>query len=65
MPEPDETPNLSPEDVARRLNISAEAVRRAARNQRLHGTKLSERVWRFSERNVSDWLARGAQVTQA
>lgn len=51
--EPD--PLLTVEDVARRVRVSSDHVRRAARSKQLEGYKVG-RSWRFTWRHVELWL---------
>lgn len=56
---PKPTRLLSAQEVADLLNTNAQVVYRLARNQELPSVNLGERILRFSEVSVTDFIRRG------
>src|SRR5262249_3266096 len=56
---PKPTRLLSVQEVADLLNTNAQVVYRLARNQELPSVNLGERILRFSEVSVTDFIRRG------
>lgn len=49
---------LTVNEVAAALRVSAETVRRMARQGDLPAIRIGPRMWRFSERAVAEWQER-------
>jgi excisionase family DNA binding protein len=49
---------LTPEQVAEKLNLSVETVYRWLRNRKLRGSRISQKAWRVSERELASFMKR-------
>jgi excisionase family DNA binding protein len=57
---------LTVEDIAERLNLSPETIRRWLRTGRLHGIRIGARRagWRIPERNFDQYLQNQITMTE-
>lgn len=49
---------LTPEQVAERLSLSVETVYRWLRSRKLRGSRISQKAWRVSERELASFMKR-------
>jgi excisionase family DNA binding protein len=48
---------LTPQDVAEQVKVSADTVKRAYRAGKLRGYQLTNKLIRFDQQQVNDWVA--------
>jgi len=51
---------LTPDQVAERLQVDTESVRRWLRTRKLRGSRISPKAWRISEQDLAAFLAQKA-----